>query len=140
METWTGYFPKLNFLQKERCNTDWCTKQVLSMKKLQTWNFVGMVKYLELRTLKKNYAAACFTKKDRTTCIKQVLLVLNENKISKPKSRRNAFETHGRVFKVATGCFGWISLNFGLCLKTKQNVLICHGRTVFSLLGDGGEQ
>ena len=38
-----------------------------------------------------------FTKKGPATCLKLVILVLNENKISKPKRRGRAFETRGRV-------------------------------------------
>ena len=68
------------------------------MKKFQTRNFVEMVEYRGLTTSGVKDAAAHFTKKNPAACFKQVLLVLNENKISKPKKRGRAFVTRGRVF------------------------------------------
>ena len=72
-----------------------------------------------------------FTKKDPAAYFKLVLLVLNENKISKPKRRRRAFKTRRRVFKHAAECLDSIYFNFCFCLKTKQNVAICHGANPF---------
>ena len=66
-------------------------------------------------------------KKTRPRVSNSIFLVLNENKISKPKRRGRAFETHGRVFKHSAECLDLIYLNSCLHLKTKHNVLICHG-------------
>ena len=70
---------------------------------------------------------AYFTKKDPAACFKLFLLVLNRNKISKPKRRARAFETRGRVFKHAAECLDSICLNPYLRLKATQNVPMCHG-------------
>ena len=68
-----------------------------------------------------------FTKKVPAACFKLVLLVLNENKISKPKNA-------GELLKHAGECLDSICLNSCSRLKTKQNVLICHGNKSIKVL------
>ena len=45
----------------------------------------------------KNTQPRILPRKKPSACFKLVLLVLNENKTSKPKRRGRAFETRGRV-------------------------------------------
>ena len=108
-------------------------KTSLTNEEIQTRKFVEIVKYWELTTSGVKEAAAYFTRNDPAACFKQVLLFLNENKISKPKRR-------SELLKHAAGCpntqpsvlipFVWIFV----CVLKKQNVLICRSKyRIFTL-------
>ena len=118
---WTSFHRRKDFIHRSLHKTSFANEKIPDPK------FCRNDEMLQLTTCGLKDATAYFTKKDPAVCFKQVLLVLNENKISQPKGRGRAFETRGWLFKHAAECFDLICLKFCLRLKTKQNVLICHG-------------